>query len=62
VYEKSAEAGGLPGLFLLKTVLLVFAVLFALQFLALFLRSLETLLGLERPPQYRDPEDGVISS
>ena len=62
VLEKSAEVGGMPGLFLLKSVILVFAVLFALQFLALFLRSLETLLGLERPPEYYDPEDGEVPS
>ncbi|MBT5895887.1 MAG: TRAP transporter small permease subunit [Rhodospirillaceae bacterium] len=60
LYEKSAEAGGLPGLFLLKSVILVFAVLFALQFVALFLRSLETLLGIKKPPEFHDPEDGRV--
>ena len=42
--ESSAEAGGLPGLFLLKTVIPVFCVLFALQILSVVLRSLLTLL------------------
>lgn len=45
--EKSAEAGGMPGLFVFKSVVAVFAVLFGLQLLALFLRSVETLLGTE---------------
>ena len=42
--ESSAEAGGLPGLFVLKTVIPVFCVLFALQVLSVVLRSLLTLL------------------
>ena len=45
--EKSAEAGGLPGLFLLKTVILVFCVLFALQAVSLALRSILALSGIE---------------
>ncbi len=43
--EESREAGGLPGLFLLKTVLLLFAVLVALQGLALAARALLVLRG-----------------
>ena len=49
LYEKSAEAGGLPGLFLLKTVILVFSVLFALQGLSMALRSILSLCGIEVP-------------
>ena len=41
--ESSAEAGGLPGLFVLKTVIPVFCVLFSLQILSVILRSLLTL-------------------
>jgi TRAP-type mannitol/chloroaromatic compound transport system permease small subunit len=55
--EKSAEAGGMPGLFVFKSVVAVFAVLFGLQLLALFLRSVETLLGADDDPEYLDTED-----
>lgn len=44
--ERSAEAGGLPGVFVLKSVLAVFCILFGLQSLALLLRSLLALFGL----------------
>ncbi len=43
--EKSAEAGGLPGVYLLKSVIAVFCILFGLQIFSLFLRSVITLLG-----------------
>lgn len=45
--EKSAEASGLPGLFLLKTVILVFCILFALQAVSLAIRSVLALRGIE---------------
>ena len=44
VLEKSAEAGGLPGLFLFKSVLLVFCILFGLQFISLALKSILSLI------------------
>lgn len=43
--EESREAGGLPGLFLLKTVILAFCVLLGLQGLSLAARSLLCLTG-----------------
>ena len=43
VLEKSAEAGGLPGLFLFKTVLLVFSLLFGIQFISLSLKNIYNL-------------------
>ena len=43
--EASREAGGMPGLFLLKTVILVFCVLTAAQGLSLAARSLLVLFG-----------------
>jgi len=43
--EKSAEVGGMPGLFLFKSVIAVFCVLFGLQILALLLRSLDALIS-----------------
>jgi len=49
--EESREAGGLPGLFLLKTVILGFCVLLGLQGLALAGRS---LLVLGRHPELLD--------
>ena len=49
VLESSREAGGLPGLFLLKAALPAMAVLLALQGIAELLRNLLVLRGL-RPP------------
>jgi TRAP-type mannitol/chloroaromatic compound transport system permease small subunit len=43
--EESREAGGMPGLFLLKTVILGFCVLLGLQGLSLAGRSLLVLRG-----------------
>ena len=54
--EQSREAGGLPGLYLLKSVLLVFAVLLGLQALSLAGRSVLVLTGHLKPA----PEEGVI--
>ena len=48
--ESSREAGGLPGLFLLKTALLLFALLVGLQALALAARAWLALRG--RPQLY----------
>lgn len=45
--EESREAGGLPGLFLLKSVILIFCVLLGLQGLALAARSILVLRGDE---------------
>ena len=44
VLESSREAGGLPGVYLLKSVILVMAGLLILQAIALILRSLNKLL------------------
>lgn len=55
--EGSQEAGGLPGLFLLKSFILVFVVLLGLQGLALLLRSVMVLAGHpEWAPGLRDDE------
>jgi TRAP-type mannitol/chloroaromatic compound transport system permease small subunit len=43
--EESAQTGGMPGLYLLKSVLLVFCVLLGLQGLAMAGRSMLTLAG-----------------
>ena len=43
--EESPQSGGMPGLYLLKSVLLVFCVIVGLQGLALLGRSLLTLAG-----------------
>lgn len=42
--EKSAEVGGMPGLFVFKSVIAVFCILFGLQLAALLLRSVVTLI------------------
>jgi TRAP-type mannitol/chloroaromatic compound transport system permease small subunit len=52
--EESREAGGMPGLFLLKTVILGFCVLLGLQGLSLAGRSLLVLRG---PADIVDPGD-----
>ena len=42
--ERSAEAGGMPGVFILKSLIAVFAILFGLQFFSLLVKSLNDLL------------------
>ena len=54
--ENSAEAGGLPALYILKTVIPVFCVLFSLQFVALAMRSFLTLVGRDMPDVRREGE------
>ncbi len=44
IQEKSAEAGGLPALYLLKSVIVVFCVLMAIQLFASVLRSVAVLI------------------
>ncbi len=56
--EVSREAGGLPGLFLLKSVLLAFCLLLGLQGLSLAGRSVLTLSGREPPTAGRADRDG----
>ncbi len=58
--EKSAEVGGMPGLFIFKTVIAVFCILFGLQIFALLLRSIESLFGADDPSDYVDPEDEEV--
>jgi TRAP-type mannitol/chloroaromatic compound transport system permease small subunit len=48
--EGSREAGGLPGLFLLKSVIVAFCVLLGLQGLAMAARAILALEGRVRPP------------
>jgi TRAP-type mannitol/chloroaromatic compound transport system permease small subunit len=57
VLEGSKETSGLPGVFLLKTVILVFVVLIALQGLSLALRSILVLTG-RIDPQEAEIEGG----
>lgn len=52
--EASREAGGLPALFLLKTVILAFCVLIGLQGLSLGARSLLVLMG---HPEFQPEEE-----
>jgi TRAP-type mannitol/chloroaromatic compound transport system permease small subunit len=55
LFEGSANIGGMPGLFILKTFILVFAVLVGLQGLAMAARSILVLAGREEtlPPELR---------
>ena len=52
--EESREAGGLPALFLLKTVILLFCILVGLQGLSLMARSFLVLIG---HPEFRPAEE-----
>ncbi|MCR4264927.1 TRAP transporter small permease subunit [Nitratireductor sp. ZSWI3] len=47
IYEASANVGGMPGLFVLKTFILAFALLIALQGISMALRSILVLAGRE---------------
>ena len=47
IHEASANIGGMPGLYILKTFILGFAVLIALQGIAMALRSVLVLAGRE---------------
>ncbi len=59
-FETSREAGGLPGLFLWKTSMLVFVVLLGLQGIALAIRSIMVLKGHPNwDPTRRDGEAEV---
>ncbi|MDH3233832.1 MAG: TRAP transporter small permease subunit, partial [Alphaproteobacteria bacterium] len=60
VLETSQEGSGIPAVFLLKTIILVYTVLVALQGIALALRSIMTLSGIAPPP--RPVEDGPANS
>lgn len=57
LYEASGNVGGMPGLFILKSFILVFVVVVALQGIAWVLRSILVLRGQEHllPSQYRYP-------
>jgi TRAP-type mannitol/chloroaromatic compound transport system permease small subunit len=59
ILESSPNFGGLPGLFLLKSFVLVFAAVIGLQALAIFLRGVLVLSGREGllPPELRYHED-----
>lgn len=50
VFEGSRETSGIPAVFLLKTVILVFGGLMLLQGVSTVIRSLAFLRGLELPP------------
>jgi len=52
--EESREAGGLPGLFLLKSVIIVYTLVLGLQGLSLAGRSLLLLTG---HPEFQPPEE-----
>lgn len=56
-YEGSANIGGMPGLFVLKSFILVFAALIGLQGLAMAARAILVLRGAEDllPPKLRYP-------
>lgn len=59
VLESSREAGGLPGVFLLKSLILVMAALLSLQAFTQIVRNIETLLSNEEHDDSNSkPENG----
>lgn len=58
VYEGSKETSGIQAVFLLKTVVLVFCILVALQGISMLIHSLAVLLEKE-PPQPSEELDGI---
>jgi TRAP-type mannitol/chloroaromatic compound transport system permease small subunit len=58
LFEPSSNPGGMPGLFVLKTFILVFILLVLLQGIAMAFRSILVLTGREDlvPAQYRYPK------
>lgn len=56
VYEGSKETSGIQAVFLLKTIVLVFVVLIALQGISLAIHSLGVLLDKEAPGPKEEPE------
>jgi len=53
--EGSKETSGIPAVFLLKSVILVFAAVVALQGLSLAIHALRVLTGAEAPPEEEAP-------
>lgn len=51
IYESSGNSGGLPGVYLIKTTIIITAVLLILQGLSLFLSRLMIALGVEFPEE-----------
>ena len=60
VLEVSQEGSGIPAVFLLKTMILVFAALVLVQGVSLGIRSLAMLMGVEGRPGRTDRGDGVV--
>ena len=58
VFEGSKETSGIQGVFLLKSVILAFAVLVAIQGVSMAIRSLLRLAGVETPDS--EPEDRPV--
>jgi TRAP-type mannitol/chloroaromatic compound transport system permease small subunit len=58
--EPSSNPGGMPGLYILKTFILLFILLVGLQGVAMAFRSILVLAGRESllPPQYRYQQQG----
>jgi len=61
IKEASANVGGMPGLFILKTFILIFAVLIALQGLAMAIRSILVICGRQDlvPEDFRYTESST---
>lgn len=62
VLETSQEAGGLPLVFLLKTVIMVMAVLMVLQGISIVIRNLLHLMGYNPPDEGSPFADGAACS
>lgn len=58
IYEKSPAPGGLPGVFLHKSVVIMFCLLLGLQGLSLIIRSIQILRGRQHVPPGEAPQFG----
>lgn len=56
IFEGSKETSGIHGVYLLKTVIIIFAGLVALQGISLAAHSIRILMGLEEPSAEAPPE------
>ena len=57
IFEGSAESDGIRGLFFLKTLIPIFAIMLLAQGLAIALRAVMVMRGLEEPPRPQDVPD-----
>jgi TRAP-type mannitol/chloroaromatic compound transport system permease small subunit len=61
IFERSREASGLPLVYLLKTLIPIFALLIGLQGVAQAIRAALVLSGPRKPPPFPPPRQGEVT-